>query len=285
MAGRNPRPRLVQVGNLWTLLGHPSPRHEWSLDRKLRAIKEARFDAVTVQANAQHRALLRQYNLRLMGYFSSSLASEFRELIRSQKEAGAEHINVQLGDHDTSPGRATQLAVRLIREGNRQKIPCYVEIHRDTATETPEKVRALATGYRKATGTYLPITWDHSHLAIIKHMRPEDYSRRLLQPKRLHQMTPLFHCRPFNGHHCQVPVTNGRGRLTPEFKDWLIFVQDLFSLWLSGPRPGNEIWVCPEIGPVPGGYNLSSFPDSWSEAILCRKHIEAAWKRALKAAA
>lgn len=283
MVSKKSKPNIVLTANLWSLVGHPSTAREWSLEQKIKAVKDAGFHAITTVAGPEHKKLLEKYDLRLMGYFSSAKPSEFPKLIKSQVNAGAENINVQLGDHDTLPAKAAKMAVSLIKEGRKQGIDIYVEVHRDTATETPEKTFEIAKIYRKTTGEYLPITWDHSHLATVKHLRPAEYSERLLKPKNLHQLTPLYHCRPFNGHHCQIPVTNGRGRMTPEFKDWMKFIDDLFDLWLKGPRPNNEIWVCPEIGPVLGGYNLSSLPPSWHEAIICSRQILKSWKKAVKA--
>jgi len=39
-------PRLVLCATLWSLVGHPTPRREWSLARKMDAIKAAGFDGV-----------------------------------------------------------------------------------------------------------------------------------------------------------------------------------------------------------------------------------------------
>ena len=36
----------------------------------------------------------------------------------------------------------------------------------NTCTETPEKLCAIAAGYKKSTGRLLPITWDFSHLSL-----------------------------------------------------------------------------------------------------------------------
>jgi hypothetical protein len=172
------------------------------------------------------------------------------------------------------------MAVTLIREADRQGVYASVEVHRDTATETPEKLYAIADGYRRATGKLLPITWDHSHIALVKHLKAESFSPVLLARPELIRHARHFHCRPFNGHHCQVPVMDGKGRLTREFKDWLLFVEDLFKCWLAGPRPGNEIWVCPEIGPVAvHGYNLTTMPGSWPQAVACERELAQLWKR------
>ena len=71
-----------------------------------------------------------------------------------------------------------------------------------------------------------------------------------------------------------------QGRLTPEFSDYISFVEDLFVLWLRGARPGNELWVWPEMG-MSHGYNLSGDPPVWLDVIRCRKEILGAWARAI----
>jgi hypothetical protein len=112
-------------------------------------------------------------------------------------------------------------------------------------------------------------------------MLPPDYSKRLLAWPKLIQASQMFHLRPFNSQHCQVPVTNGRNGLTPEFRDYLLFVEDLFVCWLEGPRPGEELWVCPEMG-MTHGYHLSTHPHAWPEVVRERQEIRRAWRRALK---
>ncbi|HYD84279.1 MAG TPA: hypothetical protein VEA63_09505, partial [Opitutus sp.] len=155
----------------------------------------------------------------------------------------------------------------------------YIETHRDLCTETPEKLAEIAARYRRATGELLPVMWDHSHLAVMKHVLPEDFSRRLLADRALIQRSRMFHCRPFNSQHCQVPVTNGRGRLTPEFRDYLVFVEDLFTVWLEGPKPRGDLWVCPEMGTTVG-YHVSTNPPVWPDTLRCREELLAAWARA-----
>ena len=157
----------------------------------------------------------------------------------------------------------------------------HFETHRDTATETPEKFEEIARRFRRITGELLPVTWDHSHFAVMKHLLPPDYSRRLLAWPELIQHSQLFHLRPFNSQHCQVPVTNGHGALTPEFRDYLGFVEDLFACWLAGPRPGGELWACPELG-MSHGYHVSTDPHAWPDAVRARKELLGAWRRAFR---
>jgi sugar phosphate isomerase/epimerase len=207
-------PDFKQVANLWSLWDYPAAFEPWSLEQQLDAVKGAGFDGFTAQLGRRHAQEAQKRGLLVVGYFSSGDEDRFADLLRSQKDAGARHVSVQLADHDTDPGEALRLAVRLMEEAERiGDLEPAIEVHRDTCTETPEKTYALADGYFKATGELLPLTWDFSHLAVVKHLTPEIYVERLLVRRELIQRSQQFHFRPFNGHHCQLPVTCADGKL------------------------------------------------------------------------
>ena len=271
-------PRLVLCATPWSLEGHPTPRREWSLDRKLSAIQAAGFDGVCAYVTPELKTGAERRGLKLLSGFDCGDLAVARTRLLAQRALGVHFINIQLLDHDTPPARAAAMAVRLIKLSRQLELGVHIEVHRDTATETPEKFTEIDRRYRKATGEIMPVTWDHSHFAVSKHVLPKDYSARLLAWPKSIQHSQLFHLRPFNSQHCQVPVTNGRGRLTPEFRDYLAFVEDLFTLWLEGPRPGGELWVCPELGTTVG-YNVSTNPPVWPDAVRCRQELLGAWSR------
>jgi sugar phosphate isomerase/epimerase len=276
-----PKPVLRHIANLWTLVWHPSRAREWPLEHKLRAVKDAGFDGFTTALTPRHAKLADQLGLLRVGYVSSGNPREFAAALRAQKDAGALHVNVQLADHDTPTPVAVRLARRLMAEAGKLGLRAAIEVHRDTCTETPEKTFALADGYAKATGELLPMTWDFSHLAVVKHLLAP-YWPRLGARADLIQRAQQFHFRPFNGHHCQVPVTNGRGRLTPEFLDFVPFMERVMETWLAAAPPGREFIAVPEMGPLWLGYNLHAFPPSWDEAKVLREQIGKSWQRALK---
>jgi hypothetical protein len=263
------------------MIGWPTPRREWSAAQKLRAIRTAGFDGVCAFITPELKALADDLGLRLMSGFDAKSVADALPRLRAQRDLGVRFINIQLLNHDTPPATAARVAVQLIRESRALGVSVHIETHRDTATETPEKFAEIARLYRRATGELLPVTWDHSHFAVSKHMMPADYSARLLVWPKLIQHSQMFHLRPFNSQHCQVPVTNGRGTLTPEFRDYLAFAEDLFACWLAGPRPGNELWVCPELG-MSHGYHVSTDPHAWPDAVRARTELLGAWRRALR---
>lgn len=273
-------PVIRHIANLWSLWDYPSAKKPWSLERQLVDIKEAGFDGFTTLATPEHAKLAAKHGLMIVGYFATSKSSEFRKLIQQNLDAGAVHINVQLADHDTPVEQAVKLAVKLMQESERRGAKCAIEVHRDTCTETPEKSYAIAAGYKKASGRLLSMTWDFSHLSVVKHLAPP-YWDRLLVDAKLIQQAQQFHFRPFNGHHCQVPVTDGHGKLSTELQQWLPFLDKTLALWIQGNQAGREIFVVPEMGPVRGGYNFAQLPNSWEDAKVLRPLIAKAWQKVL----
>jgi len=277
------KPVIRQIAALWSLVDYPSTRKPWSLERQLVDVKEAGFDGFATLPTPEHAKLAQKHDLRVVGYFATSESSEFCQLIQQNLDGGAVHINVQLADHDTSVEKSVQLILKLMEESGRLGAKCAVEVHRDTCTETPEKTYAIAAGYKKVTGKLLPMTWDFSHLSVVKHLAPP-YWERLLTDAKLIQNAQQFHFRPFNGHHCQVPVTDGRGKLSVEIQQWLPFLEKCLELWLQGNQAEREMFAVPELGPVRGGYNLAQLPNSWEDAKILRTLIAKAWKKALASA-
>jgi hypothetical protein len=274
-------PQLVICATTWSMIGYPSPKREWSITRKLRAIKAEGFDGVCAYITPEIAATAAKLGLRLMSGFDARSVADALPRLRAQRDAGVRFINIQLLNHDTPPAQAARVAIQLIPASRKLGVAVHIETHRDTSTETPEKFDEIVRLYQRATGELMPVTWDHSHFAVSKHMLPPYYSKRLLAWPKLIQASQMFHLRPFNSQHCQVPVTNGRGALTSEFRDYIAFVEDLFVCWLAGPRPGGELWVCPELG-MSHGYHLSTDPHAWPDAVRERSELLPAWKRALQ---
>lgn len=268
------KPILRHIANLWTLMDR-----SWSLDEKLRAFKDAGFDGVCWGGSSELRAGCEKYGLIFVGGIASGKAEDLPRLLREQKDCGAVHINVQLAEDQTSASEAVELALALNREGKRLGVIPGIETHRGTCTETPEKHYALCDAYQKITGELLPLSIDFSHFAVVKHLTPGKFVERLLIRPDLIQRAQQFHFRPFNGHHVQVPITDGKGNLTREFNEWLPFGEALLRCWLEGNRnQSREIFICPELGPITGGYCLSTFFDSWEDKKILRDQIDKLWR-------
>lgn len=272
--------QIQHIAALWSALHYPSEGSEWSVERKIHEAKMACFDGVASMPREGLRDAVRKHDMPLIGYMAVGKVSQFADAIKANLDAGSQLINVHLGSGETLTSEALDLTMLLLEEGRRQGTDINIEVRRATCTETPEKTYALADAYEELTGELIPLTWDFSHLAVVKHLHHKNFAEQLLVRPDLVQRAQLFHFRPFNGHHCQIPVTDGRGSLTSELKEYLVFVEAVLTCWLAHTDNANRrILVVPEMGPVLGGYNLSTLPNSWEEAKILRIEIDRIWRK------
>ena len=227
--------------------------------------------------------MAREMGLMFVGGMVARHKTEVPRMLRELSDGGARHVNVQLGSDDLTPADALDMTIALMGDAEELGLLPAIEFHRGTYPETPGKAYALADAYEQATGRLLRISWDFSHFAVVKHLVASEFEERLLVRKDLVQHAQQFHFRPFNGHHVQVPVAGAPGELTQEVRDWLPFAEAVMRCWLAGSsEKGREIFICPELGPVEGGYALSTFPNSWEEAKALRAAIDELWNRVVR---
>jgi len=278
--------KLVTVANLWTLNRHPRPGRPWSLERKIAAVAEAGFDGLMAALTPEHARLAERHGVahRIGFVVAKDLSADFGALLRAQKDAGAVRVNVHLGGHDTPPRMAADQWARLVDAAERiGGLEVSLETHRDTCTETPEKTYELAARHRKSTGAWPRFTLDFSHWAVVKHLQAGNYLERLLDRPELLAGAEQIHFRPFNGHHCQVPVT-WRGRLTTEAETYFAFARTVMTRWRDARRDDERtLFACPEMGPDledGSGYAITGFPPAWTDAVRLRTELLKLWRRA-----
>ncbi|MCX7887802.1 MAG: xylose isomerase, partial [Verrucomicrobiae bacterium] len=257
-------PQLKQFVGFWTLTGQPVGGQEWSVEEKIRRAREAGFVAMSGGARADIANAVRAAG---MDYICNIDANDqtWREQLEAAATTKCARVNVQLWDHDTPPRVAVKTWIKMTEAARKMKLEIDLEVHRDTCTETPEKTWEIARLFQQATGRRCRFCFDFSHFAVVKHIAPP-YANRLLEHPELIRLARQMHFRPFNGHHCQVPMTDGRGNLSPEGRHYLEFVDALLACWLKGARGGEVLYVCPENGPIAHGYGLSCFPNVWDDA-------------------
>jgi len=279
----NKLPTLKIHLNYWSLLDESDPTTESGLRTHLEKIKGAGFDGYCGCPEFPNiKALLKEYGLRYGGAFDATTAEEFTTKIAANLDIDDGPMNCQLADHDTSTEKAIELTIALMAEAKKQGAKVHLEVHRDTCTETPEKAQAIVDGVKEATGEFPRINYDFSHPAIVKHLLPSNYIERLFDDKIIpvFQQSNLWHIRPFNGHHCQIPITDGAGNFSPEYEDCRPFIRQAIKHWLAGPRPDNELWIMPEQG-CTVGYKLSCFPNIWNDTVALGNDIKQMWAEEL----
>lgn len=279
MKPRLPAPILRHVAAFWTLMDQPSAKREWSMEQKIREAKRAGFDAMAGRVLPNVAALCRKHGMEYVCYVNGD-ENYIRELdaVATTKPV---RVNVQLGRHDMSPRDGLKIWLGMEAYAAKLGFPLDLETHRTTCTETPEKMEELARLYQKATGRKIRYCYDFSHIAVMKHLWPP-FAGRLLDHPDLVQHARQFHFRPFNGHHGQLPATDGKGRETPELKDYLEFLDATLACWFRGAKGGEVVYACPEFGELNSGYGIRSFPSPWKDAVYLRGKIEALWRKHLR---
>lgn len=279
------KPTLKILVNPWSLLDEGDPTTEAGLRSHLEKVKAVGFDSYSSGLDfPKAKELIREYGLGFGGAFDAGSVEEFAPKITACLEIGDGPINCQLADHNTPTDEAVELTIAFMAEAKKQGAKVHLEVHRDTCTETPEKTQAIVNGVKAATGEYPCMNYDFSHPAIVKHLLPCDYIERLFEPEivPVFQQCKLWHVRPFNGHHCQIPITDGRCVFSPEYEDCRPFIREGIRHWLAGPRTDNELWIVPELG-CTGGYNLSCFPNIWQDTTILGNDIKQIWAEELAA--
>jgi hypothetical protein len=267
---------LWLFATLWSLRRYPTPRREWTWERKFASIRTAGFDGVFSPPRPE---LAERGPLRYLAVTSLGSQRKVTPALRAAKALGAVAIDVQLGDYDTPLADAVRLAQRIRAVARELNLPFAIENHRDTFTETPEATLALARGYRAATGETLPLCLDHSHFAVVRHLAPGTFWERLRRPAQLLAAATQFHLRPFNGHHCQIPVLDASGRRTPEYRDWQAYSAALLA-HLRHQKTTAPVLAVPELGHAAPAYGLTGFGDTWRDACTVARDLRRQWRAA-----
>ena len=279
-----PSPKLKLCAAQWTLTNQPSADKEWSIDRKVKAAKDAGFLGISAGATPETIGACSKHGIKLIGMTDISSVDEVQAKLDRFKGSSATHVNVQLCDHDTAIPKAVTIARKAIVYGESIGLKPAIEWHRDTCTETPEKGLALIDQYKRRYGDTLRVNFDYSHPAIVKHLHPGNFWSRLAEYRvDLLKSSELIHFRTFTGSHCQTPITNGRGKLDLDFIAWRdYFLKPALAAWLEGAKPGQTLWAVVELGPKGSGYALDCFPNVWKDAIVAREEIEKVWRALMR---
>ncbi|MEZ5412736.1 MAG: hypothetical protein R3F03_00345 [Opitutaceae bacterium] len=265
-------PTLRIFATAWSLREYPTKATEWTWAQKFDTIRAAGFDGIMSPPRAE---LADRGDLDYWAMGSLGAEHDPAAYFAQVAELGAKHATIQPCDVDTPVDEAVTVAVNVAAAAQATGVAVSFESHRDTFTETPEKMWALCDGYAACTGEPLPVCFDHSHFAVVRHFAAP-YWPKLNERPEIMARCARFHLRPFTGHHCQIPATLDGQSPTPEYDLWGDYVSELFA-WLKTNSTQREICVCPELGNAAPAYGLSCFPDVWRDAQYIGADLRRRW--------
>ena len=268
------QPTLRLCATAWSLRQYPTEDEEWSWPRKFAAIAEAGFDGLMSPPLPE---LAERGELIYWAISSFGVEHDPRPFYDEATALGAATATVQPCDVDTPLDDCVHVMRRVQEVAREYDLHTGIECHRDCFTETPERTYDLYDGYVTAEGRPLPLCFDHSHYAVVRHLK-HPYWPDLKGREELLAPTRQFHMRPFNGHHCQIPATFDGEERTPEYLEWLEYARELFRFIKANGK--GEIFVVPELGNANPAYGLSCFPDVWRDACVTGADLRQAWAEA-----
>src|SRR5215813_1646591 len=121
------KPILRHVANLWTMMQHLSREREWTLDEKLEAIQAAGFDSVCWAPSPELTEGLARRGLTFVGGMASGDVEAFPGLLDDLRDAGALHVNVQLGSDEMLTPEALRLTLALFEAAKSRGLSPAVE--------------------------------------------------------------------------------------------------------------------------------------------------------------
>ncbi len=264
--------KLHTYATAWSLREYPGKEAEWSWDRKFDAIREAGFTGIM---SPPREELSGRGDLVYWAIGSLGVEHDPVPYFAEVKALGATHATIQPCDVDTPLADAINVIVDVLTAAKAAGIPATIECHRDTFTETPEKMWALYDGYREKTGETMPTCFDHSHFAVVRHFAAPYWPKLNERPDVLADC-PRFHMRPFSGHHCQIPATFDGVKRTPEYEDWSAYAKELIT-FIKAEGTATDIHMVPELGNASPAYGLSCFPDIWVDAKVIGADLRRWW--------
>lgn len=274
--------KLLVYQSTWAMERQRPDGAEWPLDRQLEMVRDAGFDGVAmdVQADLDYattvNAFLRAHGMSCMSEtYPDSLDQLATVIDRVARLEATDHINVLPGPRPYTVAECVPFLEGVRRLAEDATVPVYVETHRNFMTTDLFFTLQLLDCFPD-----LKLTADLSHYVVGREFAwPIDQHNRALMHRILDNAWAL-HGRVASREQVQIQIS------FPHHKEWL----DLFMGWWEygirewrkrAPADATLTFTC-ELGPpeyaITGadGYELS---DRWLEAQTLKDMIREVWRR------
>jgi hypothetical protein len=273
--------KLLVYQSMWAMERRQPDGMEWSLEEKLRMIRDAGFDGAGVrffdfaQAKA-HVEILNDYGLTWQAQCYPQSVDDLKPILDNVLTLGADHLNLQ---PDVRPYRIEECIPyiegwrRLAKEAG---VRMHIETHRDRMTTDLFFTLHLLDCFPD-----LRLTGDISHYLVGREFAGPPISEE--NHRLMHRILDNcwgFHGRVASREQVQVPISFAH------HKPWV----DLFMGWWEygfrswrkrAPKNGVLTFLC-ELGPKPYAItdrNDVDLSDRWEEAKMMKDMIRALWQR------
>jgi hypothetical protein len=286
--GSGDPPKLWIAINVWGLDKIPSGGPEWSLEEKLKRLKEAGgFDVIDryTVADPKSMALVEELDGLTKKYgFKVGMATSIDRLeqldvaIALAKKAGTRYVDVMIGPYYTPEAEAVRLIRAIADRFRAEGLALAIQTHRGLVTQdllrTVEYTRALPD---------LRFDLDFSHYFVAGEIGED------LTPDALRAFEPILERavmmdgRVSNGEQVQIDI--GPSGDSPHARRFAALWRKVMVSWLKRAKPGDILPFRVELGPPnyaildPQGREIS---DRWAQTLVLRALAERLFNEAVK---
>ncbi len=284
--GTKEPPRLLLVQAMWGMINLPSKDKEWSLEEKVRMIKEAGFDAAdqfdkgTLEATPQEKQLLaalNQHGLQAGYHVAIDSIDQFAPAIATAKRRKSPYVDVHVGNYFMPEKEAAELLRAMSVEAKRAGVAMMVQTHRGRVTQ--DLFRAI--NYAE-TIPDLRFCLDLSHYFVAGEIGGKLSPQADQAFDALLRRAAMLDGRVSNGEQVQVDI--GASGDTPHAKNHAELWKRAMVYWLKSAKPGDMFVFRVELGPpnysilVLDGQEMSN---RWEQAKVMRSLAERLWNEAV----
>lgn len=282
--GTNEPPRLLLTQAMWGMIHMPSKEKEWSLEEKLRLIKEAGFDAVdtgipkTPEEEQKWLALSGKYGLKIGLQTYPDKVDDLTAPLAAVKRMKAPYLDVHVGNYFVPEKEATELLRALSERCKREGVAMMVQTHRGRVTQ--DLLRTVA--YTKAIPD-LRYCLDLSHYIIAGEIGGKLSPQAEEAFDVLLRRAPMLDGRVSNGEQVQVDI--GPAGESNHAKNFAQLWKRAMVYWLKSAKPGDLFVFRVELGPP--NYSIldlqgKEISNRWEQALAFRALVETIWNEAVQ---
>jgi hypothetical protein len=288
--GSSDPPKLWIAINVWGLEKLPAGGTEWSLDEKLKRLREAGgFDVIDRYTPAETKsmalveeldALTRKHGFKVGMATSIDRMEQLDTAIALAKKAGTPYVDVMTGPYTTTDADALRLMKAISERFHAEKITAAFQTHRGLVTQ--DLLRTVS--YAKALPD-IRFDLDLSHYFVAGEIGDDLSAASLAAFDVIIERAIMLDGRVSNGEQVQIDV--GASADNPHAKRFAALWKRTMVSWLKRAKPGDVLPFRVELGPP--GYaildtNGREISDRWAQTLVIRTLAERTFNEAVKEA-
>ncbi len=286
--GSSDPPKLWIAMNVWGLEKIPAGGTEWSLDEKLKRLREAGgFDVIDRYTLAEPKSmaaveeldqLAKKYGFKVGMATSIDRLEQLDIAIALAKKAATPYVDVMTGPYTMPEADAVRLIRAISDRFTAEKIALAFQTHRGLVTQD-----LLRTGEYAGAVPDLRFDLDLSHYFVAGEIGEDLSASTLAAFDPILERAVMIDGRVSNGEQVQIDI--GPTGDNPHARRFAALWKRTMVSWLKQAKPGDVLPFRVELGPP--GYAIldlqgREISDRWAQTLVLRALAERTFNEAVK---